>query len=47
MLASAEKINSPYVSRLLRITLLTLCVAEAMLGGRFDDFATITLRRIL
>jgi hypothetical protein len=35
------------MSRVLRLTLLTPCVVEAILDGRFDNFATITLRRIL
>ena len=33
-LAAAEKINSPYVSRLLRLTLLAPDIVEAILGGR-------------
>jgi hypothetical protein len=46
-LAAAAKINSSYVSRWLRLTLLAPCVVEAILDGRFDNFATITLRRRL
>jgi len=33
-LAAAEKINSSYVSRLLRLTLLAPGLVEAFLGGR-------------
>ncbi|MBY0331751.1 MAG: hypothetical protein K2X49_13890 [Acetobacteraceae bacterium] len=40
-LAAAEKINSSYVSRLLRLTLLAPCIVEAILDGRQPE--TITL----
>jgi hypothetical protein len=33
-LAAAEKINSPYVSRVLRLTLLAPDIVEAILDGR-------------
>ena len=36
-LAAAEKINSSYVSRLLRLTLLAPDIVEAILDGRQPD----------
>ncbi|MDB5770374.1 MAG: hypothetical protein JWM42_748 [Burkholderia sp.] len=36
-LAAAEKINSSYVSRLLRLTLLATDIVEAILDGRQPD----------
>jgi hypothetical protein len=36
-LAAAEKINSSYVSRLLRLTLLAPSIVEAILDGRQPD----------
>jgi hypothetical protein len=40
-LAAAEKINSSYVSRLLRLTLLSPEVVEAILGGRQPEGMTL------
>jgi hypothetical protein len=44
-LAAAEKINSSYVSRLLRLTLLAPDIVEAVLDGRQED--EVTLPRLL
>ena len=44
-LAAAEKINSSYVSRLLRLTLLAPCIVEAILDGRQP--AGMTLPRLI
>ena len=40
-LAAAEKINSSYVSRLLRLTLLSPDIVEAILDGRQPDAMTL------
>ncbi len=40
-LAAAEKINSSYVSRLLRLTLLAPQIVEAILDGRQPDGMTL------
>jgi hypothetical protein len=40
-LAVAEKINSSYVSRLLRLTLLAPCIVEAILDGRQAEGVTL------
>jgi len=40
-LAAAEKINSSYVSRLLRLTLLAPDIVEAILDGRQADRLTL------
>lgn len=40
-LAAAEKINSSYVSRLLRLTLLAPDIVEAILNGRQPDGMTL------
>jgi len=40
-LAAAEKINSSYVSRLLRLTLLAPCMVEAILDGRQPEGMTL------
>lgn len=40
-LAAAEKINSSYVSRLLRLTLLAPNIVEAILDGRQPDRMTL------
>jgi hypothetical protein len=40
-LAAAEKINSSYVSRLLRLTLLALDIVEAILDGRQPEKVTL------
>ncbi|WP_198375101.1 hypothetical protein [Neoroseomonas rubea] len=40
-LAAAEMINSSYVSRLLRLTLLSPEIVEAILGGRQSDGMTL------
>jgi len=40
-LAAAEKINSSYVSRLLRLTLLSPDIVEAILDGRQPDGMTL------
>jgi hypothetical protein len=40
-LAAAEKINSSYVSRLLRLTLLAPDIVEAILDGRQPDGVTL------
>ncbi|MGK7865231.1 hypothetical protein [Falsiroseomonas sp. E2-1-a4] len=40
-LAAAEKINSSYVSRLLRLTLLSPDIVEAILDGRQSDEMTL------
>ncbi|UPY35825.1 hypothetical protein [Sediminicoccus sp. KRV36] len=40
-LAAAEKINSSYVSRLLRLTLLSPAIVEAILDGRQPDGMTL------
>jgi hypothetical protein len=40
-LAAAEKINSSYVSRVLRLTLLTPDIVEAILDGRQPDGMTL------
>ena len=40
-LAAAEKINSSYVSRLLRLTLLAPAIVEAILDGRQPEGATL------
>jgi len=40
-LAAAEKINSSYVSRLLRLTLLSPDIVEAILDGRHPDGMTL------
>jgi hypothetical protein len=40
-LAAAEKINSSYVSRLLRLTLLAPDIVEAILDGRQTDGLTL------
>jgi len=40
-LAAAEKINSSYVSRLLRLTLLAPDIVEAILEGRQPDGVTL------
>jgi len=40
-IAAAEKINSSYVSRLLRLTLLAPATVEAILGGRADAGPTL------
>ena len=40
-LAAAEKINSSYVSRLLRLTLLAPQIVEAILDGRQPDGITL------
>ena len=40
-LAAAEKINSSYVSRLLRLTLLAPEIVEAILDGRQSDGVTL------
>jgi hypothetical protein len=40
-LAAAEKINSSYVSRLLRLTLLAPDIVEAILDGRQPENATL------
>jgi hypothetical protein len=41
-LAAAEKINSSYVSRVLRLTLLAPDIVEAILDGRQLDGVTLT-----
>lgn len=41
VLAAAEKINSHYVSRILRLTLLPPDVVEAILDGRQPEWATL------
>jgi len=40
-LAAAEKINSSYVSRLLRLTLLAPDIVEAILDGRQSEAMTL------
>jgi hypothetical protein len=40
-LAAAERINSSYVSRLLRLTLLSPDIVEAILDGRQPDWMTL------
>ena len=40
-LAAAEKINSSYVSRLLRLTLLAPDIVEAILNGRLPEGMTL------
>jgi len=40
-LAAAEKINSSYVSRLLRLTLLAPAIVDAILGGRQPEGMTL------
>ena len=40
-LAAAEKINAPYVSRILRLTLLAPAVVEAILDGRQPEGMTL------
>ena len=40
-LAAAEKINSSYISRLLRLTLLAPDIVEAILDGRQPDGMTL------
>jgi len=40
-LAAAEKINSSYVSRLLRLTLLAPYIVEAILDGRQAEGITL------
>ena len=40
-IASTEKINDPYVSRLLRLTLLAPNIVEAILDGRQADGMTL------
>ena len=40
-LAAAEKINSSYVSRLLRLTLLAPDIVEAILDGRQPEKVTL------
>ena len=40
-LAAAEKINSSYVSRLLRLTLLAPDIVEAILDGRQAEGVTL------
>jgi hypothetical protein len=40
-LAAAEKINSSYVSRLLRLTLLAPDIVEAILDGRQPEEITL------
>lgn len=40
-LAAAEKINSSYVSRLLRLTLLSPDIVEAILDGRQQEGMTL------
>jgi hypothetical protein len=40
-LAAAEKINSSYVSRLLRLTLLAPSIVEAILDGRQPEGMTL------
>ena len=40
-IASTEKINDPYVSRLLRLTLLAPNIVEAILDGRQVDGMTL------
>jgi len=40
-LAAAEKINSSYVSRMLRLTLLSPAIIEAILGGRQPEGMTL------
>ena len=40
-LAAAEKINSSYVSRLLRLTLLSPAIIEAILDGRQPEAMTL------
>ena len=40
-LAAAEKINSSYVSRLLRLTLLSPDIIEAILDGRQQEGMTL------
>ena len=40
-LAAAENINSSYVSRLLRLTLLAPCIVEAILDGRQPEGMTL------
>ncbi len=40
-LAAAEKINSSYVSRLLRLTLLAPAIVEAILDGRQPEGMTL------
>ena len=40
-LAAAEKINSSYVSRLLRLTLLAPDIVEAILDGRQPENVTL------
>ena len=40
-LAAAEKINSSYVSRLLRLTLLAPAIVDAILDGRQPDGMTL------
>ena len=40
-LAAAEKINSSYVSRLLRLTLLSPVIVEAILDGRQPEGMTL------
>ena len=40
-LAAAEKINSSYVSRLLRLTLLAPDIVEAILDGRQPEGTTL------
>jgi hypothetical protein len=40
-LAAAEKINSSYISRLLRLTLLSPDIVEAILNGRQPDGMTL------
>jgi hypothetical protein len=41
ILTTAEKINSSYVSRLLRLTLLAPDIVEAILDGRQPDAMTL------
>jgi hypothetical protein len=40
-LAAAEKINSSYVSRVLRLTLLSPAMVEAILAGRQPEGVTL------
>jgi hypothetical protein len=40
-LAAAEKINSSYVSRVLRLTLLAPCIVEAILDGQQPEDMTL------
>ena len=42
-LAAAEKINSSYVSRILRLTLLAPAIVEAILDGRHPTELTLAI----